>query len=90
VNPIGKNSGCRGEPAPVESVWMVASSNTRVRLNRVTLDLRREFPDLSDDHVDEVFRRVADDLLARARFDDFLPLLVHRRAAERLRAASPH
>ena len=90
MNPIGKNSRCGGEPAPVESVWMNANASTQLRLNRVTVDLRREFPHLPDDHVEQVFRSVADDLLERAHFDDFVPLLVHRRAAERLRAMSPH
>ena len=69
---------------------MNANASTWLRLDRVTVDLRREFPHLSDDHVDRVFRTVAGDLLERAHFDDFVPLLVHRRAAERLRAASPH
>ena len=67
---------------------MVVSASTRARLDRVTVDLLREFPHLPDERVEQVFRTVVDDLLERAHFDDFVPLLVHRRAAERLRAAS--
>jgi len=45
----------------------------------------REFPDLGDWLVRREFRTVSAQLLARARFTDFVPLLAYRIARERLR-----
>jgi len=55
-----------------------------MRLARVQGELRREFPYVPEERIDGVFQAVATHLLERARFDDFVPLLVHRGARERL------
>jgi hypothetical protein len=66
---------------------MLPSEGTRAKLDRLSSELRREFSHLPAAWVEQTLERVADDLLARARFQDFVPLLVHRRAREQLRAA---
>ena len=60
------------------------SPATRRKLERLPGDLVREFPHVPAEHVHQVIDRVVDDLLPRARFEDFVPLLVHRHARELL------
>jgi hypothetical protein len=62
------------------------TEDTAKRLERVPRDLQAEFPDVPlaeiEDDVEEGVRR----LIETARFDDFVPLLVHKAVRERLRA----
>ena len=58
---------------------------TQRRLKQVETRLTSEFPDLEDRLVRREVREVSADLLAGARFTDFVPLLVDRIARERLR-----
>lgn len=64
---------------------MLASATTRNKLAHAVADLLHEFPDHSEQHVEELIGSVASDLLEAARFDDFVPVLAHRRAREHLR-----
>jgi len=63
---------------------MEPTTETQARLRRVQSELRREFPHLAEDRIDGVVQSVAARLLERARFDTFVPVLVHRGARERL------
>lgn len=63
---------------------MLVSAGTQKRLSRLIVELRREFAHIPGDRVDRVLESVVEDLLGRARFDDFVPLLAHRRAREQL------
>jgi hypothetical protein len=65
---------------------MRASSETMNKLVRLREELGREFPQVADDHLDRQVRAVVDDLLARARFDAFVPLLARRYLREQLAA----
>jgi hypothetical protein len=66
---------------------MLATAATRSKLAHAAADLLREFPDQPEQHVEEVIGGVAAELLEPARFDDFVPVLAHRRARENLRHA---
>ena len=66
---------------------MLASEQTRRKLDRLSVELKREFPHLPVEHVEAAFHTVVEDLLSRARFEDFIPLLAHRNAREELLAA---
>jgi len=59
--------------------------DNRRRLQQVEKRLTGEFPDLAVSMVQGEVRTVSAGLLARARFTDFVPLLVYRMARERLR-----
>jgi hypothetical protein len=52
----------------------------------VPYDLHREFPAVSLHQLNDLVSEVSDELLQVARFEDFVPLLTHRHARERLRA----
>jgi hypothetical protein len=62
---------------------------TQRRLKQVEVQLTREFPDLADWLVRREFRKVSAQLLARARFTEFVPLLAYRSAYEKLRDHGP-
>ncbi len=69
---------------------MHLSAATRNRLARLKSDLRREFAAVPKEHIDELVDESVAELLKRAQFDDFVPLLTSRRVRERLLAeASP-
>jgi hypothetical protein len=63
---------------------MHVSAGTRRRLSRLLIELRREFAHVPGDRVDRVLQSVVEDLLGRARFDDFVPLLAYRLVREQL------
>ena len=63
---------------------MLPTAATRDKLAHALADLLREFPDQSEHQVEEVIGGVAAELLEPARFDDFVPVLAHRRAREHL------
>jgi len=65
---------------------MLATAATRSKLEHAVADLLHEFPDQPEQQVEDVIGGVAADLLETARFDDFVPLLAHRRAREFLRS----
>jgi Protein of unknown function (DUF3562) len=66
---------------------MLVTASTRLKVERVAAQLRDEFGHLPSHRVEQAIESVVDELLASARFDDFVPLLVHRRVSERLRSA---
>ena len=57
------------------------------RLKRLPQDLQSEFPDVPADTIERTVDAGARELIARARFNDFVPLLVHKAVREQLRAA---
>ena len=61
-----------------------ASEATRKKLQRIPADLQCEFPDVPLEQISELVEVVAHRLLIGARFDNFVPLLAHRWARERL------
>jgi hypothetical protein len=63
-----------------------ASSETITRLAHLIAEVRREFPHLPSEHVEMQAKLIADDLLADANFDNFVPLLTTRYLRERLAA----
>jgi hypothetical protein len=65
---------------------MLAKVNgeTRRKLEHVPDRLEDEFPDEPADRVEREVDVVSDQLLRRARFPDYVPLLVHRFVRERL------
>ena len=62
------------------------SADTRLKLDHGTRSLLQEFVSLPDHEVVGEIEATAAVLLAAARFDDYIPLLVHRLARDRLRA----
>ena len=63
---------------------MQPTESTLRKLRRLQRQLYDEFAHLPSEMVDDEFRDVAGGLLARANFDDFVPLLTDRRVRERL------
>jgi len=61
-----------------------ASEPTRKKLQRIPVELQREFPDVPLQQISELVEVLAHRLLVAARFDNFVPLLAHRWARERL------
>lgn len=61
---------------------------TRRKLEHVPGDLQREFPHIPMEQIHNVVQTLASDLLDAAHFDDYVPLLTHRHARERLREES--
>jgi len=66
----------------------VASSATRRKLEHLPVELKREFPLVPLEKIDDLVDALALRLLLTARFDDFVPLLTHRHARERLLSES--
>ena len=58
------------------------------RLKRLPQDLQGEFPDVPADTIERSVDVGARELIAQARFHDFVPVLVHKAVREQLRAAS--
>jgi len=58
------------------------------RLKRLPEDLHREFPDVPADTIARSVDAGVRELVARARFNDFVPLLVHKLVREQLLASS--
>lgn len=56
------------------------------RLERIPEDLRAEFPGIQLETIRGDVDTQARTLLASARFDDFVPVLVHRAVRESLRS----
>ena len=57
---------------------------TEQKLERVALLLKDEFPDTRPDDVTQKVGVVTRNLVAQAKIEDFLPVLVHRYAREQL------
>lgn len=64
----------------------MASTLTGEKLTRLAGELRSEFTDVPAAEVEKTLFSVAEELLSHARFEDYVPLLAHRRARERLRS----
>lgn len=60
------------------------SEATRRKLDHIPVELKREFPQVPVEKIDDIVDTLAVRLLVGARFDDFVPLLTHRHARERL------
>jgi phage terminase Nu1 subunit (DNA packaging protein) len=60
------------------------SEGTRKKLAHIPQELQREFPHVPVERIDELVDALSVRLLLAAHFDDFVPLLAHRRARERL------
>jgi hypothetical protein len=63
---------------------MVLSATARHRLASLHVELEREFPAVPPDQVRALLEAVVSRLVDVARFDDYIPLLAHRQARERL------
>ncbi len=63
---------------------MQPSPGTVRKLESLQTELKRRFADLPPEHVEVHLRSVTADLLDRAHFDDFVPLLAHRQVHELL------
>ena len=62
----------------------VVSEATRRKLDHIPGELHREFPQVPVEKIDDIVDTLAVRLLVAARFEDFVPLLTHRHARERL------
>jgi phage terminase Nu1 subunit (DNA packaging protein) len=60
------------------------SEATRRKLDHIPAELQREFPQIPRERIDELVDSLSVRLLLAAHFDDFVPLLAHRRAREHL------
>jgi hypothetical protein len=60
------------------------------RLERIPEDLRAEFPTIRLETIRGDVDTHARELLEGARFDDFVPVLVHRAVRESLRSRMQH
>ncbi|HSS80053.1 MAG TPA: DUF3562 domain-containing protein [Gaiellaceae bacterium] len=58
------------------------------RLDRLPADLQAEFPHVPLDTIEHDVKQGVRELVERARFHDFVPVLVHRTVRERLRATA--
>jgi hypothetical protein len=58
------------------------------RLKRLPQDLQGEFPDVPPDTIERTVEAGARELLAQARFHDFVPVLVHKAVRQQLLARS--
>jgi hypothetical protein len=61
-----------------------ASESTRKKLQRIPVELQCEFPDVPLVQISQLVEVLAHRLLIAAHFDNFVPLLAHRWARERL------
>jgi hypothetical protein len=59
-----------------------AAFSTLNKIDQLCLDLCHEFPAVRGERVHELMETTSHDLLARARFEDFVPLLAYRRVRE--------
>ena len=57
---------------------------TRRELDHIPTELQREFPHVPVERIDELVDALSVRLLVAARFEDYVPLLAHRRAREHL------
>ena len=60
------------------------SEATQKKLDHIPDELQREFPQIPQERIDDLVDTLSARLLLAAHFDDFVPLLTHRRARERL------
>jgi len=58
------------------------------RLKRVPCDLKAEFPDVPLDAIEHDVESETRSLAGAARFNDFVPVLVHKAVRDRLRDAA--
>jgi hypothetical protein len=56
------------------------------RIHDLPRTLKAEFPTVPLEAIEHDIEQRVDELIERARFDDYVPLLVHRAVRERLRA----
>jgi len=57
------------------------------RIERLPADLQTEFPCVSLEAIKRDVEEGVDELITVARFDEFVPVLVHKAVRERLRGA---
>jgi hypothetical protein len=62
-----------------------AAADTLSKIDSLSLSLCREFPALGGRHVRELMDRDVDELLGRAHFADFVPLLAYRHVRDGIR-----
>jgi phage terminase Nu1 subunit (DNA packaging protein) len=74
------------QPAAAGCIGVVGAVSvaTRRKLEHLPGDLQREFPAVPLQRIHDVVEGLASELLDAARFDDYVPLLTHRHARERL------
>jgi len=65
-------------------VVATAAGSTRAKLDHLRGDLEREFPAVPFEQISLVVDGLAGELLAAARFEDYVPLLTLRYAREHL------
>jgi hypothetical protein len=65
---------------------MQASPETITKLAHMIEEVRQEFPHLPAEHVERQAKLIANQLLLRANFDNFIPLLTARYLREQLAA----
>jgi hypothetical protein len=61
-----------------------ASKEAEGKIARACADLGREFPPVDEGRLSRLVDALSAEMLETARFDDFVPLLLHRRAREQL------
>jgi len=68
---------------------MVACGNMKTstvnKIEQLHLSLCREFPAVGEEHVRELLDLNVEELIQRAHFDDFVPLLAYRHVREHIR-----
>jgi len=71
-------------------VALALDDETATRLARTRAHLGQEFDELPQAEVDRRFDGIVTQLLAEARFDDFVPVLAWRYAREELQTETAH
>jgi hypothetical protein len=64
------------------------TDDVKRRLDKLPQDLQAEFPHVPLDTIERDVSAGVRELVERARFHDFVPVLVHRSVRERLRATA--
>jgi hypothetical protein len=81
--------GRRSDPVIKEGRAMATlTADLEKRLKRLPEDLHEEFPEIPVDTIERTVDAGARELVARARFNDFVPVLVHKVVREQLLARS--
>ena len=58
------------------------------RIERLSRELKAEFPNVPTEAIEQDLAEETRRMIAAARFDDFVPVLVHRAVRGRLRVAA--
>ena len=67
---------------------MELTIGTAERIEQLPRHLMAEFPEVSSVEIEHDVEEAVRRLIARAQFDDYVPLLVHKTVRERLRDTS--